>query len=101
MKADIKNQVVVCIDIDDTLAIWHSGVEGPYYEKNYKLIDEIKKHAARGHFLIAWSAGGYEWARRIVDEFELQDYFGLVMTKPAFMWDDRNPVDWTRVCYVK
>lgn len=99
----IKNPIVVCIDIDDTLALWNTsmGGDGPYYEKNYKLIDEIKKHAARGHFLIAWSAGGYDWTKRIVEEFELQEYFGLIMSKPAFIWDDKDPNEWLRRCYVK
>lgn len=101
MIADIKNPIVVCIDIDDTLALWSTIEEGPYYRPNLKLIDEIKKHAARGHFLIAWSAGGYEWTKQIVEEFELTSYFGLIMAKPMFMWDDRQPGEWTRVCYIK
>lgn len=98
----IENPIIVTVDIDDTLALWVSNSDGPpRYEPNHKLIEEIRKHNIRGHFVWGWSAGSAAWTKRVIEEFGLTEYFNIVSAKPAFMWDDRTPTEWTRICYTK
>lgn len=98
----IKEAITVGIDIDDTLALWVNNHDGPpRYEPNHALINEIRKHKQRGHFVIGWSAGGVDWAASVIGDLDLTYLFDLVMAKPAFMWDDKDPREWTRLCYVK
>lgn len=98
----IKNAIVTTIDIDDCLALWvENSDSGPRYDINWKLVEQIRRHKMRGHFVIGWSAGGVEWANRVIKDAGLEPFFDLVMTKPQFMWDDKDPKEWTRVCFIK
>lgn len=98
----IKNAVVATVDIDDTLALWVDNSDGgPRYDVNWKLVEQIRRHKMRGHFVIGWSAGGVDWAKDVITKANLAQFFDLVMTKPQFMWDDKDPKEWTRICFVK
>jgi hypothetical protein len=48
----------------------------------------MKKHKARGHKIVVWSAGGWEWAKSVVETLELTEIVDLVMSKPAWFYDD-------------
>lgn len=93
----LKNPIVACIDVDDTLILWNRE---DYYI-NSAVAEQLVRHHERGHYVIVWSAGGVDWAERVVREFELDKYVNVVMAKPAFMWDDKDPKEWTRICYAK
>lgn len=82
----IRNDKTLFVDVDDTLVIW--SPTGHSYKRHQGHIDLIKKFHERGQPVIVWSAGGHEWALRIVEEFELTPYVTLVMSKPAWFVDD-------------
>lgn len=95
-KPVYKNPVVVCVDVDDTLVLW----EDKEYIVNTKILTQVMRHLDRGHMVIVWSAGGVDWAERVVKEVGLEGKV-IVMAKPSFMWDDKPPQEWTRICYDK
>lgn len=96
------NPIVHTVDIDDTLALWNDSKDNaPSYELNHKLINEIHKAKMRGHYVIGWSAGGVDWVKQVVMGAGLEGLFDEIMTKPQFMWDDKEPLEWTRLCYIK
>lgn len=94
-------------DIDDTVLSWNVPPEKEKYARvlkdestgvevlvlvNERMIAQIKKHLARGHRVVFWSAGGEEWAKRAASFVGLT---GAVtcLSKPNFLYDDREPVD--------
>lgn len=102
----IASDNVVCYDVDDTLIVWANYRFNPFkygtdegYVKHSQHIMDLKASKTRGHFVIVWSQGGYEWANKIVQELGLEKYVDLVMCKPKWMCDDVMPNDWTKVFY--
>jgi hydroxymethylpyrimidine pyrophosphatase-like HAD family hydrolase len=91
------NKETVYFDVDDTLVIW----EGQQYRPHLKHINALKQHALRGHFVVVWSAGGFDWAHRIVNELNLINYVDAVMSKPKWIYDDMDPNNWTTRIYIK
>lgn len=113
-----SDQTVFC-DVDDTLVLWsptqeQSDSSGIWIEcpGSYALIDgelvtspswkqklvphskhveQLKQHKARGHTVVVWSAGGWEWARAVVEALGLQQYVDLVISKPTWCYDDLPP----------
>lgn len=81
----INSTKLLMCDIDNTLALWN----GEDYYPNSDCIRTIKQFHKRGHTIIAWSAGGAEWATSVVLRFELQDYFSYCMSKPDWYIDDK------------
>lgn len=53
-----------------------------------KHIAQLKQHFLRGHTIIVWSAGGWEWAEAAVRALGLQDFVHLVIEKPVWYYDD-------------
>jgi len=53
-------------------------------------IEELKNHHARGHVVVVWSAGGYTWAKEVVDFLGLASYVDLIACKPDWWYDDWN-----------
>lgn len=82
---EIKSSKIIYCDIDDTLVDW----SGTSYKPNKPNIDIVKRFHARGHTLIAWSAGGGSWAARIIKELKLEKYFTAAMSKPDWFIDDK------------
>lgn len=93
---DIGDTPVVCFDVDDTLIMW--DVEPCASEKNtitftddngntfvckyHKAhVEHIKAHKSRGHYIIVWSAGGGEWAKKAVEILNLTSYVDQTMSK--------------------
>jgi FMN phosphatase YigB (HAD superfamily) len=56
-----------------------------------KHIEQLKKHKMRGHTVIVWSAGGYDWAEAVIKAFKLAEYVDLVISKPIWCYDDLQP----------
>lgn len=94
-------------DVDDTLILWNPTVEQklkygvinyvdlagievefvPYFPH----IEQLKKHAVRGHTIVVWSAGGSHWAALAVKLLKLEEYVSVAMAKPTWFYDDKNP----------
>lgn len=102
----LESEMIVMTDIDDTLVMWDRSFHQPgenkvrfvdpydlsvnYLTPHQKHIDLIKKYKGRGMTVIAWSAGGYAWAKSVIETLELQEYIDLVMSKPIKYIDDLN-----------
>lgn len=51
-------------------------------------IEQIKKHKARNHTVVVWSAGGVEWATAAVKALKIEQYVDVVISKPMWVLDD-------------
>lgn len=108
-------------DVDDTLVMWNStpeeletrgvdftcpgslvtidedGEQGFAPEWKTRLlphrkhIEQLKKHKLRGHTVVVWSAGGYDWAAAVVKALGLETFVDLVISKPTWAYDDLQP----------
>lgn len=99
---------VVPFDVDDTLVMWsledkskNIPIQDPYIEglinyvtPNEKHIELMKKYKARGFTIIVWSAGGVEWAKKVVLALQLESYVDAVFTKPNRYIDDLDVSEW-------
>lgn len=59
-----------------------------YVVPNKEQVEQLKRHKVRGHTVIVWSAGGYEWAEVAVKALGLEKYVDVVMEKPHWVYDD-------------
>ena len=59
-----------------------------------KHIEKIKDHNAQGHYVVVWSAGGREWAEKIISLLKLEPYVDAIITKPNWIYDDYDPSEW-------
>lgn len=102
----IKNEVIVCFDVDDTLVLWDKYLDpfnpqnemkqfhNPYDDSYVYLklhvrhIDLLKQYKGRGFYVRVWSAGGWEWAESVVKTLGLEDYVDSIETKPSKYIDD-------------
>lgn len=82
----LRSDKVLYCDVDDTLIMW--APTGASYTPHQAHIDMIKKFKTRGQKVVVWSAGGYEWAEKIVKELGLETYVDMVLCKPAWWADD-------------
>lgn len=98
----INSDMTVFCDVDDTLVKWspsqedmeQNGIMFNNYGHEIHLvphkthIEQLKLHKARGHKIIVWSAGGYQWAESVVTTLGLRDIVDLVIAKPRWVYDD-------------
>lgn len=95
----LASEQVVMWDCDDTLVMWNPAISDVYVTdphsgkaealaKHELHIKYLKQHKSRGYKNIVWSAGGYQWAKAVVDALELNDYVDLIMSKPTKFFDD-------------
>lgn len=103
----IENEQLVYCDVDDTLVMWQDcnpdfkevKVIDPYDGKEVTLrahaghIKVLKDRKSRGAYVTVWSAGGYKWAKAVVDALELTDYVDVVSSKPFMYIDDKIAED--------
>lgn len=63
---------------------------------------QLKKHKMRGHTVIVWSAGGWDWAEAVVKALQLEQYVDLVISKPLWAYDDKKAAEYMpESCYLK
>ena len=103
----IKSELVVGVDIDDTLLMWDSpNVDGPnkvtiefankkvYLTPHQYHIDLLHMYHQRGYYIVFWSANGYNHAEQAVKVLGLESLAsedsGHVQSKPCKHMDD-NP----------
>lgn len=97
----LESDLVVFCDVDDTLVKWNYtkeeeeraiifdnfGVKTPLVP-HLVHIEQLMKHKARGHMVIVWSQGGWEWSQEVVKKLGIEDYVDLVISKPRWFYDD-------------
>lgn len=109
----IETNNLVCFDVDDTLVMWdipesreHEAITFNSFGypcrllPHHKHIELMKQFRARGHTVIVWSQGGYEWALAVVKKLGIEDCVDVVMTKPKWIVDDLPPAAWTSRTYL-
>ena len=69
--------------------------EYEYFTPFHEHIKLLKQMKGRGRFIVVWSAGGYKWAKAVVDHLGIGKYVDMIMTKPGVMVDDKPIQDWT------
>jgi len=92
---------VIVVDCDDTLVMWNNFesvgdvyITDPYddtqvlLKKHKKHIKLVKDHFERGYYVVVWSAGGFLWAKAVVEALELGPYVHHIMAKPLKFIDD-------------
>lgn len=104
------NEQVICVDIDDTMVVWGSDILPSHmtitivdpttknlitlrvHEPHLKI---VKARLDRGATLIVWSAGGYAWAKAVLEAFGLSSSPNIhVFSKPIAYIDDKKANDW-------
>lgn len=64
-------------------------------------IQRLKDHAARGHKVFIWSAGGWKWAQAVVKALKLEQYVYAIVPKGPWIWDDKMPNDFLSRSYIQ
>lgn len=93
----LKDKHTIFVDIDNTLILW-GQVKEPTVKLDFDQvasihlphINKIKEFKARGHNIVVWSAGGSDWAEKIVLILNLEEYVDMVIPKPSWFIDDLN-----------
>lgn len=114
-----KDFIVAC-DVDDTLVMWpankqikkewiraktiikiHHGLCLYELKPHLAHIQLLRKHKAEGHTIMVWSAGGFAWAKTVVEALGLTDIVDLVISKPSIYVDDLKADEFMDHCYIK
>lgn len=118
----MPSHTAVFFDCDDTLVMWsptpeQSEKDGVDFEcpgsfamidgelkpspswktrlvPHKKHIEQLKLHKMRGHTVVVWSAGGWDWAEAVVKTLKLEQYVDLVINKPIWAYDDLPPSEY-------
>lgn len=108
-------------DIDGTLVRWRLTQDDWNYNRVIKVpfigddgqeycdyiapherhIQQLKQHKARGHTIIAWSAGGEQWAAKAVRLLGLEPFIDLVISKPLWAYDDLKANEFIQTQYIE
>ena len=101
----IKNDNVVCFDVDETL-IYNSFARTNLKINNYYVIpirehiDLLKQYYEEGKVIVVWSAGGYKWVQSVCKALDITKYVTLMMGKPFQYVDDLDANDWMNRVYL-
>jgi phosphoserine phosphatase len=102
----IKSSRSVFIDVDNTLIFARAEfprasqkeeeviINGREFRIHLAHVEIIKDFKARGQCVVIWSQGGWEWANKIVEVLELEEYVDVIMSKPDWYFDDKGSEDW-------
>lgn len=93
-------------DIDDNLIMWDiddykkedlititDEHQSMTYGINRPLIDFLRKLKFQGVGVVAWSAAGGPWVKRVIEALEIEDIFLLGLSKPEGAIDDDKKAD--------
>ena len=101
----VESSKIIYCDVDDTLIIWDFADEA-YDPKDLitvtdaasgtskavlphkRHINLLREFKTRGHTVVVWSQGGWEWAKAAVIALHLEDIVDLVVAKPDWFIDD-------------
>lgn len=94
----------IFFDVDGTLIKW-KGPQGPGmpsssagYERNERVIEDLRRLHVMGHKTIVWSGMGEDHARHIVAALGLGNWVDVIISKPNIVFDDMG-WEWTRAPY--
>jgi hypothetical protein len=105
----IRSEAITVIDVDETLILWNYfeheqkdtiAITCPYDDVRYSVLPNpgnirlLIEHSARGHYIIVWSKGGYQWANAVLDALLIKDKVNLIMSKPTTVIDDLPASKW-------
>jgi hypothetical protein len=102
----VENTSIITFDVDDTLVMHEPPSQysptikieyfgnDVYVTPNEWIINQLKYHANRGHFVIVWSQQGFEWVDAVIKSLNLEDYVNLKMSKPRCYYDDLPSQEW-------
>jgi len=110
----LKNDVVGMIDIDSTLLAYYDKevVDKNDYvyikmgKKKHKFyvirrnVREVEEYIRRGIGVVFWSAAGNNWAKKASDALGFSQIGAIVMSKPRFLLDDKQPEDFMPRSYL-
>jgi len=65
-----------------------------YLVPHYRHIEDLKVHHAKGNTIVAWSAGGFLWAKTVMETLGLDQFVSHYLTKPTILYDDLPPKEW-------
>jgi len=108
----VKNSELLFCDVDDTLIKWEGTGSGTnvrikcsghsnLFSVHTEHIKQLQEHIKRGHGVVIWSQGGWEWASAVVDGLveggllsaeEVEDF--VIMNKPRWVYDDLQAEAW-------
>ena len=100
----VTNDLIVYIDIDDTLVLWDDKYWEPAKDK-IRIVDPIdnsvhylmphkahirllKKFKLSGYTVVVWSHAGYQWAEAVSNALDLMGSVDFIMSKPLKYIDD-------------
>ncbi len=100
----VENELIIYIDIDDTLIFStdqeNIGFYADYYGEQ-KLVRAHKKHVEfiktlkkRGYYVIVHSGNGWKWAKEIAIKLGLEKYVDEVKSKSIKYIDDLSCEHW-------
>ena len=101
----IKSHRTIFYDVDDTLVIWNWKAVDPegsgliairdtqsnhteHLLPHQRHIELLKQFKARGHTIVVWSQGGWQWAETVVRALGLEKLVDIVISKPDWYVDD-------------
>jgi FMN phosphatase YigB (HAD superfamily) len=105
----LQNKNSIFFDCDDTLVMWDNKHKN-FDESNCVVVTDpiigfcealvphdehiriLKEYKRDGKTIVVWSAGGWEWAKAVVEALWLEDFVDAVMEKPMAYVDDLNCV---------
>ena len=87
------DELVVFVDVDDTLVSTVSGKRIPMPES----IRHVRALFDSGVVLYCWSSGGGDYAKASAEELGLAHCFRGFLPKPHVMMDDEHPAKWRRL----
>lgn len=102
----LENDNIVYCDVDDTLVTFYSPkdriktIEVEFNNIVYthyvltENVEQLYRHASRGHEIVVWSQGGAKWAASVVNALGLDSLVSVVMGKPKFLIDDLEASEW-------
>lgn len=102
----IESSKIWYFDVDDTLVFSHELSGGPqdimlgnrWFSVHWKHRELILDLLARGHTVVIWSAGGWEWAEMVAttlfSEKERETNRLVVVSKPDGFCDDKMATEW-------
>lgn len=101
----VKSSRIVFCDVDDTLLISPSSELETLEHIDFRLehdgvtqlrtfgihtrhIELLKDFNVRGHTVVVWSQGGWEWAERVVKALGIESFVDIILDKPSWYIDD-------------
>jgi hypothetical protein len=91
-----QGQLVVYVDIDDTLVRSYGGKRIPMSA----MVAHVRELSRGGMVIYGWSSGGADYARSSARDLGIEACFVGFLPKPTVLIDDQAPAQWRRLVHV-